>query len=52
MKKEKINTGIQNVNSEKSTASEAWETPEINKIDVNMTESGGYNAGYDGNFLS
>nr|WP_319997155.1 hypothetical protein [uncultured Draconibacterium sp.] len=47
MKNEKINTEIQNVNTEKNTANEKWETPEINKIDINMTENTGPNAGND-----
>jgi hypothetical protein len=52
MKNEKINTEIQNVNAEKNTANEKWETPEINKIDINMTESGGDAIVNDGTFKS
>nr|WP_321487049.1 hypothetical protein [uncultured Draconibacterium sp.] len=52
MKNEKKKTEIQNVNVEKNTANEKWETPEINKIDVNMTESGIYSPMLDGNWSS
>nr|WP_319573277.1 hypothetical protein [uncultured Draconibacterium sp.] len=52
MKNEKINTEIQAINAEKNTANEKWETPEINKIDINMTESGIYSPIIDGNWSS
>ena len=52
MKNEKINTEIQNVNTEKNTANEKWETPEINKIDINMTETGSDSVVQDSLFLS
>nr|WP_319997154.1 hypothetical protein [uncultured Draconibacterium sp.] len=40
MKNEKINTEIQNVNVEKNTANEKWETPEMLVFSVGETKNG------------
>ncbi len=48
MKNEKINTEIQNVNVEKNTANEKWETPEMSVISVDETKNGGSIVNYDG----
>ncbi len=51
MKNEKTNTTLQNVNTEKNTANEKWETPEISKISITETEMTA-NSGTDGFGLS
>ena len=48
MKKEEINTEIQDVNVEKNTANEKWESPEMSVISVAETKNGGPVVNYDG----
>ena len=48
MKNEKINTEIQNVNAEKNTANEKWETPEMLVFSVGETKIGPPPTGNDG----
>ena len=48
MKNEKINTEIQNVNVEKNTANEKWETPEMLVISIDNTLADATASNYDG----